>query len=274
MGRAADDASIPNRTGDRTSATGAPARGKRGSSTPADSAPSEATGTRDSGPHRSGRAAGDASIPDHPGDRTEAGGTPARGKRGGTTADSTPGEATGARAAHRELRPGRSADPSPDPRPGRSARPSPDPRPGRPVDPAEDDRTRGRRAASLGNRLEEPAAPRPARERPYVRGSKPPPPQPRHVLPPEVMLFATGRHRTATATGLDPDLAALCRMCQIPTSIAEVSAYLRQSLDATRALAQHGIDRGLVVADVADLGREGRPPLALLQRVHQGLLRL
>ncbi|WP_143265584.1 DUF742 domain-containing protein, partial [Amycolatopsis lexingtonensis] len=108
---------------------------------------------------------------------------------------------------------------------------------------------------------------------PYVWGSKSPPPQPRHVLPPEVMLFATGRHRTAT-TGLDPDLAALCRMCQIPTSIAEVSAYLRLSLDATRALAQHGIDRGLVVADVADLGREGRPPLALLQRVHQGLLRL
>ncbi|NBH05277.1 DUF742 domain-containing protein [Amycolatopsis sp. SID8362] len=88
------------------------------------------------------------------------------------------------------------------------------------------------------------------------------------------MLFATGRHRTATTPPLDPDLNALCRMCQIPTSIAEVSAYLRQSLDATRTLVQRGIDTGLLVADVADLGREGRPPLALLHRVHQGLLRL
>ncbi|WP_203612426.1 DUF742 domain-containing protein, partial [Amycolatopsis sp. SID8362] len=104
--------------------------------------------------------------------------------------------------------------------------------------------------------------------------STPPPPQPRHLLPPEVMLFATGRHRTATTPPLDPDLNALCRMCQIPTSIAEVSAYLRQSLDATRTLVQRGIDTGLLVADVADLGREGRPPLALLHRVHQGLLRL
>jgi hypothetical protein len=63
-------------------------------------------------------------------------------------------------------------------------------------------------------------------------------------------------------------------MCQIPTSIAEVSVYLSRSLDETRALVLHGIDCGLLVAEVAELGLAGRPPLALLHRVHQGLLRL
>ncbi len=149
-------------------------------------------------------------------------------------------------------------------------------RPGRPTDQA-DDRTRGRRAASLGTRPAEPGSepldvPEPPRPRPYVRGTTPPPPRARHVLPPEVMLFATGRHRGAGP--LDPDLAALCRMCQIPTSIAEVSVYLTRSLDDTRVLVRHGIDRGLLVAEVAELGLAGRPPLALLHRVHQGLLRL
>lgn len=107
---------------------------------------------------------------------------------------------------------------------------------------------------------------------PYVRGSIPPPPRARHLLPPEVIVSATGRHRRAGA--LAPDLAAVCRMCQIPTSVAEVSAYLLRSLDDTCALVREGVDAGLLVAETADLGVAGRPPLALLHRVHQGLLRL
>lgn len=107
--------------------------------------------------------------------------------------------------------------------------------------------------------------------RPYVRGQLPPP-RARNVLPPEVMLSATGLHRAAGGA-LDPDLAAVCRMCQIPTSIAEVSAYLGQPLDTTRALVQYGVEAGLLVAACAELAA-GRPPLALLHRVHEGLLRL
>ncbi|WP_290062062.1 DUF742 domain-containing protein [Amycolatopsis solani] len=215
--------------------------------------------------------------------------TPGRGKASSTGKSAVP--ATGEASGPSKSDPGaRNSGPH---RNG-AGEPTRKPRPGQPHDPAEDDRTRGRRAASLGTRLEEPGTTAPntpaagtaapstpaantvpttrERPRPYVRGSTPPPPRARHLLPPEVMLFATGRHRGAA--GLDQDLAALCRMCQIPTSIAEVSAYLRQSLDATRDLVQHGIDRGLLVADVAELGTAGRPPLALLQRVHQGLLRL
>ncbi|MEV7096243.1 DUF742 domain-containing protein [Amycolatopsis sp. NPDC051045] len=174
------------------------------------------------------------------------------------------------------------AEPTSGTRPHEAARPR---RPGEPGESVEHHRTRGRRAAGLGTRPEEPGppvpgpptrepldGPEPPRPRPYVRGTAPPPPRARHVLPPEVMLFATGRHRGAGR--LEPDLAALCRMCQIPTSIAEVSAYLIRSLDDTRALVQRGIDCGLLVAEVAQLGRAGRPPLALLHRVHQGLLRL
>jgi hypothetical protein len=110
------------------------------------------------------------------------------------------------------------------------------------------------------------------RPRPYVRGTRPPRPGPRHPLPPEVMLTTTGRHRSAT--GLDPDLAAVCRMCQIPTSVAEVAAYLMRPLDVTRALVLRGIRDGLLLARGVDLGVADRPPLELLHRVHQGLLRL
>jgi hypothetical protein len=110
------------------------------------------------------------------------------------------------------------------------------------------------------------------RPRPYVRGTRLPPPPARPALPPEVMLTTTGRHRALG--GLDPELAAVCRMCQIPTSVAEVSAYLLRPLEVTRSLVLRGIEDGLIVAQVAELGVIGRPPLDLLHRVHQGLLRL
>ncbi|WP_326949517.1 DUF742 domain-containing protein [Amycolatopsis sp. NBC_01307] len=112
----------------------------------------------------------------------------------------------------------------------------------------------------------------PLRPRPYVRGTRPPRPGPRHPLLPEVMLTTTGRHRTTT--GLDPDLVAVCRMCQIPTSVAEVAAYLMRPLDVTRPLVLQGIRDGLLLARGTDLGRTDRPPLELLHRVHAGLLRL
>jgi len=111
----------------------------------------------------------------------------------------------------------------------------------------------------------------PPRPRPYVRGQLPPQ-RARNLLPPEVMLSTTGRHRTAGP--LDADIAAVCRMCQIPTSIAEVSAYLLQPLDITRALVQYGLETGLLVARANELGAAGRPPLELLHRVLDGLLRL
>ena len=141
------------------------------------------------------------------------------------------------------------------------------PKPAKPAPPAEPSWPKADSPAPepLGMR----EAPRP---RPYVRGTRVPRPGPRHPLAPEVMLTTTGRHRTAT--GLDPDLTAVCRMCQIPTSVAEVAAYLMRPLDVTRALVQRGIRDGLLVARGVDLGVTDRPPLELLHRVHQGLLRL
>jgi hypothetical protein len=128
------------------------------------------------------------------------------------------------------------------------------------------------RAAADGSAREPLDLREPPRPRPYVRGTRVPQPGPRHPLLPEVMLSTTGRHRTTA--GLDPDLAAICRMCQIPTSVAEVAAYLLRPLDVTRALVLRGIDDGLLVARGAQLGVSDRPPLELLHRVHQGLLRL
>ncbi|WP_146060261.1 DUF742 domain-containing protein, partial [Amycolatopsis sp. CA-128772] len=181
-----------------------------------------------------------------------------------------PARATATGGATRVDRPGphtpQQARPT---RPG-SAESHPDP-----AESAGDDRTRGRRAATLGTRPATPpgttAGPPATPAPPYVRGTRLPPPRARHLLPPEVMLFATGRHRAAR--DLEPELAALCRMCQIPTSLAEASAYLLRSLDDTRALVRRGVDAGLLGADVPELGLAGRPPLALLHRVHQGLLR-
>ncbi|RSD17124.1 DUF742 domain-containing protein [Amycolatopsis eburnea] len=258
--RRTGDGGGPNRTGDREPGTDTHRTGPR--ETPGDaSRGTHASPTTD--PRTADREPGTDTHRTGPRETTS---EPSRGTHASPTTDPRPGNREPGTDTHRTGRRETTSEPSR----GTHASPTADPRPGKPADPTGDDRTRGRRSATLGTRPEDPRTTR-DRPRPYVRGSTPPPPQPRHVLPPEVMLFATGRHRAAGT--LDPDLNALCRMCQIPTSIAEVSAYLRQSLDATRTLVQRGIDSGLLVADVADL-REGRPPLALLQRVHQGLLRL
>lgn len=204
-----------------------------------DAQPDESGEHRDAGPRKPGHAA--RGVEPRPGDIPGPGAGERTRGRGGATLR------TPAHGTEVPTRP-RPAEPRPEshPRPPEDASPVGDPEP------------RGPR--------------RPVAARPYVRGSVPPPPRVRNGLPPEVIVRATGRHRRAAP--LDLELAAVCRMCQIPTSLAEVSAYLVRSLDVTRALVHHGIDAGLLVAEAADLGVAGRPPLALLHRVHQGLLRL
>jgi hypothetical protein len=88
-------------------------------------------------------------------------------------------------------------------------------------------------------------------------------------LPIETILVRTPAG-AARAEQMGMERGDILRECQVPVSLAEVSAHLHLPLGVTRVLAGDLCDEGLL-----DFNREhaaaGRPSLRLLERVFDGL---
>jgi hypothetical protein len=109
--------------------------------------------------------------------------------------------------------------------------------------------------------------------RPYVRtGGRV---TPGHVLEFESILTSTGLHENWSGDPrLGNDQMVLCEHCQTPQSVAEIAASLSAPIGLVKVLISDAIDRGLLVLHDAAPTFEGRPPVALLRRVHASLAKL
>lgn len=72
-----------------------------------------------------------------------------------------------------------------------------------------------------------------------------------------ITLVSATRPPSAVEVGLGPEHLAIVRLCQRPTSVAEIAANLDIPVGATRVLLGDLLDRGLVVV------REPRPAAVL-----------
>ena len=79
--------------------------------------------------------------------------------------------------------------------------------------------------------------------------------------------------RCTARPGMQPELAAILRMCQYPLSAAEISAYLRLPFSATAVLVADLLASGLV-EERRPVKAASLPDPKLLQEVIRGLQRL
>jgi hypothetical protein len=70
------------------------------------------------------------------------------------------------------------------------------------------------------------------------------------------------------------DIGRICSLCEIPLSVAELSAYLKAPLGVVRILVCDAITQGLVLMSDDDNDSYGRPSMDTLRRVHEGLIRM
>jgi hypothetical protein len=109
--------------------------------------------------------------------------------------------------------------------------------------------------------------------RPYVRtGGRV---EAAHPLEFESILTSTGRHRDWAGTGkLAADQLQLCEHCQSPQSVAEIAVALDAPVAVVKVMISDAIERGLLMLHETTPLFAGRPPVALLKRVHASLSRL
>ncbi|GGU41743.1 DUF742 domain-containing protein [Streptomyces lavendofoliae] len=79
--------------------------------------------------------------------------------------------------------------------------------------------------------------------------------------------------RSAPAPGMQPEHAAIMRMCQAPLSVAEISAYLSLPVSVVTVLVGDLLTDGDVLAR-APVARAELPDLALIEAVIDGLQKL
>jgi hypothetical protein len=72
----------------------------------------------------------------------------------------------------------------------------------------------------------------------------------------------------------DPDYRFVLGLCEAPKSVAEVAAQARLPLGVTRVLLADMARIGMIRVHKSSNGTDGRPDLALMQRVLAGLRRL
>lgn len=70
------------------------------------------------------------------------------------------------------------------------------------------------------------------------------------------------------------DIGRICSLCEVPLSVAELSAYLKAPLGVVRILVCDAITQGLVLMSDDDADSGGRPSMETLRRVHEGLIRM
>ncbi|WP_412747134.1 DUF742 domain-containing protein [Krasilnikovia sp. MM14-A1004] len=109
--------------------------------------------------------------------------------------------------------------------------------------------------------------------RPYVRaGGRV---ETAHPLQIESLLSSTGvHHHWAGEPDLDDDEIQLCENCMSPQSVAELAVALHAPVGLVKVLIGDAIDRGLLMMHKSATTGAGRPPVALLKRVHASLANL
>ncbi|MEV4312005.1 DUF742 domain-containing protein [Actinocrispum sp. NPDC049592] len=70
------------------------------------------------------------------------------------------------------------------------------------------------------------------------------------------------------------DIGRICTLCEIPLSVAELSAYLKAPLGVVRVLVCDAITQGFVLMADDDSDTLGRPSMETLRRVHEGLIKM
>jgi hypothetical protein len=70
------------------------------------------------------------------------------------------------------------------------------------------------------------------------------------------------------------DIGRICTLCEIPLSVAELSAYLKAPLGVVRVLVCDAITQGFVLMAEDDSDTYGRPSMQTLRRVHEGLIKM
>lgn len=109
--------------------------------------------------------------------------------------------------------------------------------------------------------------------RPYIRsGGRA---EAAHDLRFETVLTATGLHEDwPGGRALDEDQLRICRRCESPQSVAEIAVAIDAPIGVAKVLIGDALDLGLLVPhDTAPIF-DGKPPLALLKRVHASLAKL
>lgn len=107
--------------------------------------------------------------------------------------------------------------------------------------------------------------------RPYFRtGGRT---RPTRDLPIEALVVSTGRGRNSASVA-GAELRAICRICEVACSVAEVGAYLGVPLGVVRVLIGDAMDRDLVTVHTATLSEDNRPSMDLLYKVLDGLQRI
>ncbi|GAB3480993.1 DUF742 domain-containing protein [Amycolatopsis cihanbeyliensis] len=112
------------------------------------------------------------------------------------------------------------------------------------------------------------------RARPYVRtGGRA---KATYDLRLETMVSSTRLHESPRAMHqpMTADHRTICTLSQHPQSVAEIAARIKAPLGVARILISDAIDMGLLMIHENAPMANGRPPLELLKRVHDGLLRL
>jgi hypothetical protein len=70
------------------------------------------------------------------------------------------------------------------------------------------------------------------------------------------------------------DIGRICSLCEVPLSVAELSAYLRAPLGVVRVLVGDAINQGLVLVQENESDTDGCPSMHVLRRVYEGLCKL
>jgi hypothetical protein len=91
----------------------------------------------------------------------------------------------------------------------------------------------------------------------------------RTALSIETILVLTPAGR-ARAERMGMEKGDILRLCEAPSSLAEISAHLHLPLGVARVLAGDLCDEGLLDFD-REAATDGRPSLSLLERVFDGL---
>lgn len=109
--------------------------------------------------------------------------------------------------------------------------------------------------------------------RPYVRtGGRV---EAAHPLQFESVLSSTGLHENWPGDReLAGDHLQLCEHCATPQSVAEIAVALKAPVGMVKVLISDAIDQGLLMLHETTPLFHGRPPVALLKRVHASLAKL